>query len=84
MKKYGAIYFYFNPQKNIGAKFSVLKNRASYSFERVLRIVHDFSGNDPHYRRTQGICSLQSNRRRSQSHVDCFSFPAASPNYFCM
>lgn len=29
MKKYGAIYFYFNPQKNIGAKFSVLKNRAS-------------------------------------------------------
>ena len=28
MKKYGAIYLYFNPQKNIGAKFSVLKNKS--------------------------------------------------------
>ncbi|KAF6130214.1 glucosamine-6-phosphate deaminase 2 [Phyllostomus discolor] len=41
-------------------------------------------GNDPHNRRTQGICPLQSNRRGSQPHVDCFSFPAASPNYFCV
>ena len=37
--KYGAVYFYFNPQKNIGAKFFVLKKIELLShLEHVLRI----------------------------------------------